>query len=122
MNGLNPPEGITELRWWLMKYMRHAEDCEFVVAFPHVCSCRLDLALFALFKLETRADMLTAALTNLYAAYRAVMRDEYDFPNNPWTPERGHLSDGSQPDEAALQALAALSSPPSASAATESRR
>lgn len=46
-------------------------------------------------------DRLRVALRELYDAYCAQMHSEYDYPGNPWTPDR----DG---DKAALMARDAL--------------
>jgi hypothetical protein len=44
---------------------------------------------------------LREALELLYFAYCDQMRDQYDFPGNPWTPDR-------YPDAAAIAARAAI--------------
>ena len=51
---------------------------------------------------QDAAPDLLAALENLYTAYYSAMSSEFDFPGNPWTPER----DGG--DSYALAARAAI--------------
>lgn len=52
-------------------------------------------------RLIAAAPDLLAALTSLYKAYCSAMSSEFDFPGNPWTPERDN-------DAAALSARAAI--------------
>ena len=59
--------------------------------------------------LVAERDALRAALSGLMAAYESEMHSEYDYHNNPWTPER-------EPNEAFLAARAALAMPKGANA------
>lgn len=52
-------------------------------------------------RLISAAPELLEALRGIYAAYCGVMRDQFDFPGRPWTPERDN-------DTVALQARAAI--------------
>ena len=49
-----------------------------------------------------------AALEPLFAAYCGGEADQYDFPNNPWSLERGRKSSGGSPDTIGIAARAAL--------------
>ncbi len=61
---------------------------------------------------HARITALEEALRELLDAYCQAMSDQYDFPDNPWTMERGHRSNGAVPDTTALAARALLSPAP----------
>jgi hypothetical protein len=68
---------------------------------------------------HARIAALEEALRALLDAYCQTMADQYDFPDSPWTMERGHRRNGAVPDTTALAARALLSPAPADAAHEE---